>query len=120
MKKLTFILLSILLFACNSKEIIIIEESLIKYEGWVVIEKCPVIINDNYNIDYSIIIENCDNYNQIKKIYTYEYYYKKFELGDTIQFHNWIKCKTISDTLVDIDLENYKKFYRIKIKANTK
>lgn len=51
-------------------------EPLSNYDGWVVIEK------HRYNTSYQIIMQK---ENVIKTINSYEYYYERYNLGDTIK-----------------------------------
>lgn len=53
-------------------------EPLTKYEEWVIIDKT------NYGgPSYRVAIQRND---AIKKVLTYEYYYERYNLGDTIKF----------------------------------
>ncbi len=58
---------------------------LTRYNSWIVVQKphSNPIGSDGY-VEYSVKIQKNDI---IKKIWTSEYYYKMYEVGDTIKIH---------------------------------
>jgi len=68
----------IAIMACTNTK----PEPLTKYPDWIVVQKPygnPVI--DNY-IRYSLEIQKGDT---VKKVWTYQYYYESYNIGDTIR-----------------------------------
>ncbi len=72
MIKLIYLTIIILFSSC------LVREPLTKYEEWVIIDK-----TDYGGYKYRIMMQKN---NSTKEVHTYQYYYERYNLGDTIKF----------------------------------